>query len=307
MLIFLAVFLASGATYARFLPIEIEEGPISVLHHFVAPNEMYPQTAKAIYESAPAGVYVSVGTERGFIGASLAGNTTALLLADVDQEVVRFNRFNVALLEMAQNREHYLFLRLKASYNELSLRSIGHPPEDKHILSRKNFEAFRKQLDAEDFRFFHRAENPQGQFRDANYLFDDALFSRVQNLAKNHLIQVVQLDFRDRSHIDKLISALKRKKQKISVLDISNSWWYVHMSHRQVGHLLHAASKVAEEKAIVLATDIDFEGHKPYLSFPLQRFSHRISGYILSAMTFKEMGKLERHAHNFCWSLLSLL
>ena len=74
---------------------------------FLAPNEEYPADAVRILDQAVSGVYLSVGTERGFIGAALASNITHLLLADRDPRVVFFNRINIALLTVAQSREEY--------------------------------------------------------------------------------------------------------------------------------------------------------------------------------------------------------
>lgn len=49
-------------------------------HHFIRPNETNPADAKAIWEQAPSGPYVSVGSERGFIGAFLSPGVDHLLL-----------------------------------------------------------------------------------------------------------------------------------------------------------------------------------------------------------------------------------
>jgi hypothetical protein len=45
---------------------------------YISPNEEFPQRAGRIFESATEGTYVSVGTERGFIGASNSANISSL-------------------------------------------------------------------------------------------------------------------------------------------------------------------------------------------------------------------------------------
>lgn len=72
---------------------------------------------KHMVERAPEGVYISVGSERTFRGASMASHITQVYLLDVSPEIIRFNQINMELLK-APNRETYLHLRWEATYNE---------------------------------------------------------------------------------------------------------------------------------------------------------------------------------------------
>lgn len=72
---------------------------------------------KHMVERAPEGVYISVGSERTFRGASMAPHVTQVYLLDISPEIIRFNQINIELLK-APNREAYLHLRWEASYED---------------------------------------------------------------------------------------------------------------------------------------------------------------------------------------------
>ena len=113
---FLKIFvvLCSFATWAQntFLPSVKDQNLIAPPHSFLAPNEQHPAEALPLWKQSPSGLYISVGTERGFMAAGANPNATHLLLVDRDPTVTYFNRINTALLELAENRENYLQLRL---------------------------------------------------------------------------------------------------------------------------------------------------------------------------------------------------
>src|ERR1700726_4700780 len=81
---------------------------------FIPPNEQHPALALPIYRKSNHGVYVSVGTERSFIGAALT-EAQALIVIDYDPEAVRFANINRALLAASTDRADYVRLRLHAS------------------------------------------------------------------------------------------------------------------------------------------------------------------------------------------------
>src|SRR4051812_40015763 len=71
---------------------------------WIIPNEETPANAKPVLAHAPKGVYVAVGAERGFIGASLTADVTDLLLFDYNSGQVTFDALNIALLKMSRDR-----------------------------------------------------------------------------------------------------------------------------------------------------------------------------------------------------------
>ena len=204
---FAIIFLLCSASVALagFLP-ELRLPTSNVTYGFLIPNEEYPSDAIPLFDHAPAGVYIAVGTERGFISAALTPNITHLLLADVDYEVVRYNRLNIALLKVAKSRRDYLHLRLGARAKEWKARAYASSIIDKkeiRLLADATIWKWWKEKvrDYSKFRRFH-APLPHDRsvpfvFKSANYLYYDALFERIKDLAVKNRIDVVQLDLRD--------------------------------------------------------------------------------------------------------------
>jgi hypothetical protein len=226
---------------------------------FLDPNETQPVKEKEILTLTSPGVYISVGTERGFIGASLSPDVTHLLLIDYEPKVVLFNRINIALLEMAQSQNDYVWLRLHASADEWKSRAKSCNLENYlkvYVSEPGNLLFFRTLLEKPGFQSFDDYELGlrSGKFVGANYLFNLNQFEKISKLAKKGLIQAEPIDLRDHDSVDKIISALSKASLKISVLDLSNACdrWYVPKS--DLTHLLNAALPVMESKTILLIT-----------------------------------------------------
>jgi hypothetical protein len=80
---------------------------------YVPPNEQHPAVALPIWRQSNHGAYVSVGTERSFMGAAVT-RAAALVVIDYDEAIVQFAVINRALLAASRGREDYIMLRLTA-------------------------------------------------------------------------------------------------------------------------------------------------------------------------------------------------
>lgn len=196
---------------------------------YLPPNEQHPAVASPIYRKSNHGVYVSVGTERSFIGAALSG-ATALFVIDYDPKTIRFAKINRALLAASADRIDYLNLRLSASQESWRQRAQRLTAEDKETLSDPDSWAFwdqkvRKNETAWDNAFLHfRTEPkvPSDPFFAANYLFDDRLYNLLSRLAKKSRISAIQLDLRRESEVRALCDGLKAKQLTLGVIDTSD-------------------------------------------------------------------------------------
>jgi hypothetical protein len=101
---------------------------------YLPPNEQHPAVALPIYRKSNHGVYVSVGTERSFIGAALS-DAQALYVIDYDVLAVQFAKVNRALLAASTKRADYANLRLTASQDVWRQRSQNLTGEDKETLA----------------------------------------------------------------------------------------------------------------------------------------------------------------------------
>lgn len=262
--------LVSNDERGRFLPELDLLGPATLESKefegslgFVAPNEQKPREALAIVGKAPGGVYVSVGTERGFIGAALAPGTTHLLLLDRDSNVVRFNHINIALLKLAKDRGEYIDWRLYATHEEwvAAARERGLDPETFEWI--RDFESWKWWQHVvrrnPEFLPLHLApgsvEGIEEMFQDANYVYDDALFDKVHELAKRNRIKSVVADLSDGKVVRTVVEALQNAKLPISVLDLSNAWWPDYISERRSARLIGQFQQVAIPQSVLLLTN----------------------------------------------------
>src|SRR3974390_122541 len=132
---------------------------------YLPPNEQNPAVALPIYRKSNHGVYVSVGSERSFIGAALSG-AKGLFVVDYDPQTVRFANINRALLAASTDRADYLNLRLSASPELWRQRSQHLSAEDKETLSKPDSWTFwdkkvRKNQTAWDDAFGHFHSEPR--------------------------------------------------------------------------------------------------------------------------------------------------
>ncbi|MCB0339156.1 MAG: hypothetical protein KDD53_06110 [Bdellovibrionales bacterium] len=200
---------------------------------FIVPNEEKPQNAGWILSKSTAGTYVSVGTERGFIGAAMS-KATALLLIDRDLEVISFNRINIALLQAAKSIKHYRTLRRRSPFLEWkkAANNPGVSPSSKALLeNRETWRWWRNKVRHEKrFRNFHAPINqllPKGAFKGANYLFIDKYFRKLQTMARSNRIACEPAELTNKQEIRRIAKKLEQQPNRLSVLDLSNAWQYI--------------------------------------------------------------------------------
>jgi hypothetical protein len=245
---------------------------------YVVPNERRPQDARPVLEKASHGIYVAVGTERGFIGAALA-NADRLVLLDRDPQVVLFNRINAALLRISRDREDYLHLRRSATEAEWKERIASLPVDsaDRAILAgtqywrwwknqasqwkwwRNNVRhgpGFSLNGDPWGFRSLHRGESEDHEFEDANYLYDEVLFSRLQRLARQRRIESHLLSLSSGESTQKLVAAIRTAapNERISVLDLSNTWNDAYLRSHGVAAVIETFGSCMTGDSMVLLT-----------------------------------------------------
>ena len=196
---------------------------------YLPPNEQNPAAALPIYGKSNHGVYVSVGSERSFIGAALS-KADALFVNDYDPQTIRFAKINRSLLAASIDRSDYLNLRLNASPEMWQQRSLRLAAEDKETLANPDSWTFwdkkvRKNLTAWEnaFEHFHSEPKvPSDPFFASNYLFDDRLYSELSQLAKGTRIWARQLDPRHENEVRAFCEELKSKGLKFGFIDTSD-------------------------------------------------------------------------------------
>jgi len=216
---------------------------------YVEPNELHPEHARPIFEKAQPGAYVSVGTERSFVGAAAAG-ATHLVLVDRDPAVASYNRANAELLRLAADREQYLALRRTSLDGVLRVARL------------RGWSDERVRRLHDDLKVFHPAQrdhilhDTSGlAFAGVNYLRDDTLFSRLKSIADAGRIAVLNMRLDDEPLAAAMTEALADAGARLGVLDVSNAWYTQYMGERPFAELVATMSRIADSRSIVMVTD----------------------------------------------------
>ena len=232
---------------------------------FIAPNEKNPQQAIPALKKTPGGVYLSVGTERAFIGAALS-NADHLMILDYDRLTLLFNRINIALLKAAPDRESYLKLRLEASAAKWlsAAETLPSGSPERVVLSdlnsfkwweikvRKGAQFERPQ----SFFELHQEKPANGAFVGANYLWDDELFSKLHQMALDNKIEAHLVDLRDAEATSRVARAIYRAKGagSLAALDVSNAWDGAYVGKEPLDRLFETLDLVARPDSLVMIT-----------------------------------------------------
>ncbi|MFM6927791.1 MAG: hypothetical protein ACKOX6_04965 [Bdellovibrio sp.] len=221
---------------------------------YVIPNEIHPEEAKNIWSKAPTGVYISVGTERGFIGAAMAQNASHLLLLDLVPEIVFFNRLNTVLLKVSDSLSEYKELRQTGDAQLWIKKSASNVlnKEDRELMqSREFFEKFHA-LQKENSR---RLLDP-ALFVGSSYMKSEALFTRLQQMARANRIWVAQGNLMDEEFLKSTSQRIQNERLQISCLDLSNAWDYHYTGATGVQKITQAYEKVMSLDSVLLVTNV---------------------------------------------------
>lgn len=299
----LAVFWIPYSDAGGFLK-DFPEAPLDTEVNYggVFPNEMIQREAKEVLSQAPAGVYVGVGTDRAFIGAAISPHTTHLLLTDMGANVVLFNRINTALLKLARSRQDYLELRLNP-------RGLGHSlwidrayelrdfDEEARalLLNRDCFDFWQKnvvhtqKLDFQAFHFNNEVDElspveKSFYFKDANYLYDDQLFAKLQEMALSNRIQSVQINYKDVDAVAQLMTAIRNEGLILSVLDLSNAWEPGYIGFEKMVDVIRLSAESAANKSVLLLTETS--KIKDRVDFGIDGYLFVYSGFHFETITW---------------------
>ncbi|MBI4404947.1 MAG: hypothetical protein HY537_12335 [Deltaproteobacteria bacterium] len=191
----------------------------------VDPNEQHPNIGKALYDRSNSGVYLSVGSERSFMGAAYT-RADMLYVVDIDPIIIRFVKINRALLSVSTDLEDYFDLRLNDSKEEWALRAAQSQGEIKQLLGDgSNWEWWKDVVRESDFGFQclkKRPVNVRDCFYNFNYLYDEKLYSHLKDLATSGRILVSLADLTEYDQMENVLQAISATGFELGVVDTSN-------------------------------------------------------------------------------------
>lgn len=233
---------------------------------YIVPNEINPEAANAILDKSFGGVYLSVGGERGLIGAALAPQTTHLLQVDTVPEVVLYNQLNVVLLKVAHDLADFIALRQAplAEWRKRMHSNLLNDKERKWLMSAEANQFYRNVESAAR----ERLTNPQF-FKGVSYLNSPEVFEKVRSLASGGKIQVLQGNLTDLKFLKSVALQLRRRGLYFSVLDISNAWEAKYIGPAGVDQVIGSLSEALLPKTIFMASSVArcLEAHLCYWDF----------------------------------------
>ena len=237
-------------------------------YSFVKPNETMPHRAKPILEKASEGVYLSVGTERGILGAIQSPKVTHLLMVDRNAHICTYNNINFSLMKLSQgNRELYLHLRQKASFqdwltivdNTIPLLSFE---ERQFVTSQKLFLFWRVSIDVENKLSvaFEAKGNPYHFIDGVHYLYEDEAFQKIYRMVAENRVDSIHLELSDAPAVRTLGREMNRLSLQVSVMDISNAWMPGYLNPGGLKRLVEVLKTnfSSNKKSFVLGTSRNF-------------------------------------------------
>jgi len=264
---------------------------------YFQPNEPSTRNSIDLLKASPnGGIYVTVGGDRAFNGVALS-NSSHLLILDYNRDIIEFAAINSALLKIARDRNDYLQLRLKADANEWAARAkasgLGDGLSAVDSAGKKKTVPWSEAWAWWSANVSHPAGpltnpyhiDPKGDpvkdrdFRNANYLYDGALFKKVSDLAKANRIEFHLQDLskprglNECSGMDGVLAGIKESKLKVSVLDLSNAWQRTYLFPHATQDLVKRFAGVANPQAILLVTGVGRNGLSNYAAAPLNELS----------------------------------
>lgn len=251
-------------------------------HVHLEASELHPCILIPVYEKHKGSALLSVGTERGFIGAALS-KASQLYLVDNTPDVAVYNYIIYVLLRVSGNYLDFLYLRKKASCDEwirafenknLNIRGdvrryVPYLWEfwNKNVrLKEKSFESIEVNntkeipyLISSDSGFYINLQ----RFANANYLYDEELFSWVKYLADSDQIFIYLADVSNYDQLKEVIE--KIYPDKFGIIDFSNiigleeSGGKLEFRSRyldEIGHrdCIEAFKDVADEETMIVWT-----------------------------------------------------
>lgn len=222
--------------------------------------------------------YVSVGSERSFLGASIS-RSGHLVGVDFDPDIVKFNRINAMLLGLSQSRIDYVFMRFSKDYSAISRRLIGNRYGYKISESEWKWWSILHQEGRWRTLIFDSVQRAGeiAQFQKLAYWNHDASWLHLRDLSRNQKMGFFLVDLNQHNQLSQVHQLLTDLGIKVGILDSSNVLAYI--GSQSLARVLHIFGRglSASDKLGWINTHLSFESQMyPYqksrLTEPVWRF-----------------------------------
>lgn len=209
-----------------------------LLSDHIVTNEIDIAKAKAQFESSNHETYISVGTDRVLFSALLA-RSNAILMADMNEDILWYNQTNLALLYISKDRADYEDLRVRASFEtwQTRIRESDLSSELRRVVDNKRtWDLWNGQvrgnlaiiqwIHTSPFQKNSHSDLPSSPFADLNYIYIDKYYEFLKQRLKEGKIDILHVDLYNRSSSSQITKWLQCHQQKVGIMDMSNvpSW-----------------------------------------------------------------------------------
>lgn len=248
---------------------------------FVIPNEHLPQLALPIWKNSAPGIYLSVGSDRSFLGAANS-NATAMLAVDYDRGIVAYNLMIIELFKLANDGKD--FLRLRTDFSFLSERIREAKASKSGNFDFEILETMQNSFAWEFLVNFSNCicnEEPHWMWRDDEHLEgviywkNEEHFLKLKNMAITNKMGAEWLDLRDEAALRNLSQRIRFAAQSISVIDFSNTHVHTFLGETGVGSVVDALEDNLIPSSMLLFTwFLKDETKKEYAGIFKKDFNH---------------------------------
>jgi len=240
--------------------------------------------------------YISVGSERSFMGAGLT-RSKYLIGIDFDPDIVKFNRINAVLLGVSISRMDYVMLRFSRDFNALKRRI--EKASVKFEISEADWNWW---IDIhKDGKWKHLIFDSidkvgyVGQFQKLAYWNHQASWEHLRNLVLTQRVGFFAIDITDTKKLNYLNTILTQLKIKPGVFDSSNVLAYV--GGRAMAQAIQILGRLVEPQDMLswINTSLSLENRlSPYTGIDTLEYIWRFEKMDFSALELGSLGQLER-------------
>ncbi len=271
---------------------------------FPVSSEMQIGKIQHMIQRVPCGLYLTVGSERGFRAASMSDKITALYLLDIHDDIIRFNIINRELLK-TPTRQEYLYLRWESTFQDWKnlFQSVQIQYGHTNSISREDFlwwEENVRELGRKGYvlpEYLNRVGSAPLctdtditdeeknidlaqvlDYKTGNYLFYNDLYDRLHQLAIQNKIYTSKINLLDDGQLMQLLAYLRSIPMPISVLDLDNLYFEDYLGQDAYHRLVPYFLTLGRSNSVLLVMnnykDYACGQYQSYIGFTFENIPH---------------------------------
>ncbi|MEI6093044.1 MAG: methyltransferase domain-containing protein [bacterium] len=199
-------------------------------------NETNLVLSKPIFDKLKKGVYISVGGELGLVTGALSPQISYLLLLDIDERVVLYNRWKLGMIGISKDSKDLLYLIKKAPHQEIIDRVNAYKGDlpfgsKEALLDPFCFNLFNKYTRQNNVFGSYmtdllRQPSAGNSYYKTNYHFYEDQYNNIKTLIVNNKAEADLGNVTEVNVTNGIVEKMKQKGLTLSALNLSDSWLF---------------------------------------------------------------------------------